>query len=86
MIEFDKYEKGKKKTYSDLMKSKKLCQYMTIDGVNCLAYVIFTPKIIHIILRKIRKNEKIKKEIMKNFKFKVKKKKQFSGFSLKSHK
>jgi len=42
-----------------------------IDEEDCLAYIILTKKRIHFILRKVRKYEKVKKDIMKKFEFKV---------------
>ena len=40
-----------------------------VDNEDCLAYVILTKKMIHLILRKVRKTEKIKEEILKKFEF-----------------
>ncbi|MAG45621.1 MAG: hypothetical protein CMH63_02510 [Nanoarchaeota archaeon] len=68
---FHELEKEDTGSYNWLVQNSPLD--FTSDEKDYLVYFIFTTSTIHLILRRVRKFEKYKKEILKHFEFKKRK-------------
>ena len=60
-------KQGNKNIYKSWIKNK--TTEFLVDDDNCLAYIILTQNLIHIILRKIRNYEKVNETIEEYFEF-----------------